>query len=256
MKPISPSKLAAQAAGLSCSGMHAALTHGQCVMCGLEYSVGDKIVPFLPPKSFMDYSALRNQGGSHICGWCNTVWSKVFSQNYLKTVICSEGIFPASSNDHIAYWLLNPPEGQWLFLQSSQKVHHITFRTPINYSRDVYQIRMGENLVTIRRNMLIEGTQAAKELTEVANQIRYASGKRGTALKSPFVSLSRDFDALSHGALRHDLITKANEMPSLQTHVKTITRLTAGELWALTAVLYALNPHRPEVIPCLTTLEN
>jgi CRISPR type IV-associated protein Csf1 len=244
--PISPSQIAAKAARLAPSGMFRAPAPGLCAMCGTHYEHGESVSPAVLPETFTDYSALRNQGGDHICGWCTAVMNRDFSQTHLKSVICAEGVFSAASNDHIAYWLMNPPAGAWLFVQGDQKVQHIIFRTPVNHSQDVFQVRLGETVVTIRRAMLAQGKEAANALAAVANDIRFRDGKRGAALKSPFVSLSRDFDALSQGVLRRELLVEAQEKPEVKRLVNIIQKLTAGELWGLTAVLYATNPHRPE----------
>lgn len=253
MKPISPSQIAVLAAGLTPIGLVNAKQAGLCVMCGVAHDVGESVVPFVPPDTFTDYASLRNPGGTHMCSWCNAAWRNEFSQKYLKTVICERGVFSAASNDNIAYWLLNPPDGEWLFLQGDQKVQHLAFRAPINRSKAVYQIQKGDLIVTIRKAMLVAGAEAAKSLANVATQIRGRTDKRAAPVKSPFVSLSRDFDSLSQGLIKNELLTEAKCNPQVAQWIQTIGSLTAGELWGLTAVLYAKNDNvNPEPQPKLT----
>ncbi|RQZ31660.1 hypothetical protein DIE14_01745 [Burkholderia sp. Bp9017] len=212
-------------------------------MCGHIYLAGEPVMPFEPDASFTDYGALRSGASRVICGWCAATWNLDFTQRYTKSVICDEGVFPAASNEHIAYWLLNPPEGQWLFLQSDQKRQHVVWRTPVNVSREVFTVRYGEVLLTVRRKFLEEGTAAARRLAAAATANRKG---RGAALKNPFVRLSRDLTDPAHGAIRGDLYELAGQDAQVKDDIALIHSLTAGEIWGLTATLYAPDPQRPE----------
>lgn len=246
MRVISPSQIAVQAANMTTRGLAKAQTHGRCAMCGTQHQAGADVVPFLPPETFMDYAAMRAPESKEMCVYCDAVWCRDFAQTYLKTIVCDEGVFPAASNDHLAYWLLNPPKGAWLFLQGDQKIQHVVFRAPVNHSQEVYQVRMGDAVLTVRREMLIAGAEAARELSDVATQLRRQTNKKAPALKSPFHSLSRDCDSQTQGQLRIELIKEAQTNQRVASLANTISKLTAGELWGLTSVLYAANPTKPE----------
>lgn len=241
---MSPSELVCKAAKLTPKGLARAPVGGRCAMCGASHVAGEEIVPFEPLATFTDWQALRAPQSRVICRWCHGVWTRDFTQTHLKSIVCADGVFPAASNDHLAYWLLNPPDGPWVFLQGDQKVQHVVWRAPVNLSREVYQIRAGESILTVRRESLQAGAMAAKELADKATELRGA--KRGAPYKSPFVSLSRDRDSPSQGALRPELLRHASSDPLTAKNIATIHSLTAGELWALTSVLYAINPNRPE----------
>ncbi|QMI49807.1 type IV CRISPR-associated protein Csf1 (plasmid) [Burkholderia sp. MBR-1] len=212
-------------------------------MCGYVHAAGDPVSPFAPDSSFTDYGALRAPGSRVMCGWCAATWNLDFTQRYTKAVICSEGVFPAASNEHIAYWLTNPPAGRWLFLQSDQKRQHVVWRAPVNESREVFTVRFGELLLTVRRTHLVEGTVAAKRLAAAATANRKA---KGAALKNPFVRLSRDLADPAHGVLRSDLYEMAEQDPDVKRDIAIIHALTPGELWGLTATLYVADPQRPD----------
>jgi len=231
---LHPSRLAVQAAGRDHTGVMSAQAPGACAMCGQHHAIGDPVTPFVPTDSFTDYPALRAKSSRIICGWCAATCNDIFTQKVLKTVICRDGIFPAASNVHIAYWLLNPPDGPWMWVQGDQKKQHIIWRTPVNTSRDVYQVRNGEQVLTVRRQRLLPAVEAARRLARAAS-----AGRKGAALKSPFVRLSRDLDDPAHGCIRADLHAKALTDDAVATDVRQIQSLTAGELWALTALLYA-----------------
>lgn len=213
-------------------------------MCGFAHGEGDPVGPFEPGNLFTDYGALRGPGSDLACGWCLATWTKPFLQRHAKSVICSEGVFPAASNDHLAYWMLNPPAGEWLFIQSDQKMQHLLWRAPVNNGQEIYTVRFGEKLFTLRPRFLREGADAAKRLAE-----RLSAKRKGAHLKSPFIRLSRDVDTPAHGTLRREAYLLASE-PDAARDIECLHRLTPGELWGLTAVMYATNPNRPA--PSLT----
>lgn len=235
----SPSHIVAKAAGLAPLGTPATKP-GKCALCGYAHQVGDPVADFACGDSFTDFGAMRGAGSPTVCGWCLVTWSADFTQRYTKSIICSDGVFPAASNDHLAYWMLNPPEGEWIFVQSDQKRQHVIWRAAVNRSKDVFVVRYGELQLTIRPAALSTGADAARRLAQFLSV-----GRKGAALKSPFVRLSRDIDDPAHGTLRADLY-KHCEDPDVARDIETIHRLTPGELWGLTAVLYANNPQRPE----------
>jgi len=238
----SPSKVAIQAAGRSPVAVQQAKGHGICAMCGYPHAAGDAVVPFKPgDDSFTDYAALKGPNSDLICGWCAAAWNIDFTQRALKSVMCADGVFSAASNADIAYWLHNPPTGAWLWIMGDQQRQHIVWRATVNVSTEVFQVRQGENNMTIRRKRVFEALDAAKRLAAVASV-----GRKGAPFKSPFVRLSRDLDEPSHGRIRHDLHAKALTDPQVAFDVRLVQSCTPGELWALTAVLYASpNPERP-----------
>ncbi len=256
----SPSKIALQAAGRSHSGTHTATEPGICAMCGTRHNVGDPIAEFVPTDSFTDFAALRHGQSPWQCGWCAGLWNADFTQKALKTVMCSDGVFPAASNAHIAYWINNPPEGEWIWVMGDQKRQHIVWRTTVNSSRDIFQVRLGENLATIRRERVLSAVNAVRRLalaaTNQRNAAQVAKGKKPTsvALKSPFVRLSRDLDEPLHGGIRDDLHRLALTNSEVMEDIRVLQSSTPGELWAMTAIMYAEpSPERPQPYFSATT---
>ncbi|MGF6440143.1 type IV CRISPR-associated protein Csf1 [Paraburkholderia youngii] len=241
MSLISPSRLTIEAAGLSPVSTHKAAHAGICAMCGYPYQAGDPVLAFRPESSFTDYGALRGQGNKAIDGWCAATWTREFTQTHGKAVVSRQGVFKAASNNDIAWWLLNPPEGPWLFVQMDQQVQHLFWRAPVNYSRDVFFIQYGEARLTVRRENLARGADAARRLAIVASE-----GRKGAALKHPFVRLARELDEPLHGLLRPNLYKIANDRVEVGADIDIVAGLTSGELWGLTAVLYATESAVPE----------
>jgi len=241
--PISPSRLFIEAAGLKPAGSLGASGAGVCAMCGSAHKAGDIVAKFKPDDGFTDYVALRGKGSNLICGYCDAAWCKNVLMNYAKCVVCTEGVFPAASNPHLAWWLLNPPKGPWTFFQSNQKQQHLVWRAPVNYSDELFFVRYGELVLSVRPAMLAKGKEAAARLAAVASENR-----KGQAIKSPFARLDRELAQMSHGVIRGDLTQIALERVDVANDIAVINSLTAGEMWGLTAVMYC-TPEKPAVKP-------
>lgn len=239
---ISPSQIAIEAAGLPPVGVVQAKEDGYCAMCGFPHKKGEMVAPFAPTDSFTDYPALRGRTSKVICGWCASTWkwNVEFTQSFLKTVMCKQGVFKAASNLDIAYWLTNPPEGSWIWVMGSQQRQHIVWKATVNTSREIFQVMLDETVMTIRRKKVFEAVDASRRLAAAASV-----GRKGAPLKIPFARLSRDLDDPSHGGIRRDLHTKAITDPAVRADIKIIQSCTPGELWALTALMYAKPADKP-----------
>lgn len=244
MKTLSPSRVALEAAGRKPVGVFKAKCDGDCAFCGHTYLTGDLVMPFAPESSFTDYGSMKRPGSKFLCGWCAGAWHVDFTQKALKTVMCSEGIFQAASNADIAYWLINPPKGNWVWVMGDQKRQHIVWRAVVNTSQEIFQIRQGENNMTVRSKQLFVAVDAARRLSVVASM-----GRKGAALKSPFMRLSRDLDEPVHGMIREDLHRLAQTDVQVKHDIQLLQSCTPGELWAMTALLYAVpSPVKPKAL--------
>lgn len=239
MKLISPSKFAMNACGFKPTGLPA-LTDGQCMMCGFHHEKGDLIVDAPMSESFTNYSSLAAPSSAIICGYCATAGNDVWTRAWMQSVITSDGAFTFSSNNDIAYWLLNPPSTPFIMIKGDQKKQHLLWRTPVNLSREIYQIRLGEKMITIRLKHLIAAKEASLSLSPLL--VAYADrAKKSKSSKTlmPFIRPSREMKDYLGGQLRYDAYVLARENTEAAIYVDTINRCTPGEIWALTAVLYA-----------------
>ena len=243
----SPSEIAVRASGLKAAGVIKAKVAGQCAMCGFSHEKDALIVPFAPGDSFTDFTVLNARHSKVICGWCAQTWKQPdFTQKYTKAVFTKDGVYPAASNAHIAYWLLNPPKGQhWLWTRGDQKRMHIVWRAGVNYSDQVFQIRAGEVNLTIRSHHLRLALESAKDLARMIS-----ANRKGPPFKSPFISLDRDIADMAFSALRTDVLKLAQNDATAADHVAILNACTAGEFWGLSALLYA-SPEKPEPFPAL-----
>ena len=223
---------------------------GVCAMCGFTHEIGDPVVPFAPGGSFTDYTNLLAPESKLICGWCAACWRRDITQTYLRSVVTPEGIFPCASNDHIAYWLTNPPASPFMIFLGDQQQQHVVWRTPVNATGEAIVMRFGERLMVIRPLHLRLATEAARRLAEAITERRAAKRGRGrpAACKNPFVRLSRNLDEQRHGILSEEAFETVDEKEALRPHLEALLSATPGEIWALNATLYAKNPNHPDPV--------
>jgi CRISPR type IV-associated protein Csf1 len=166
-------------------------------------------------------------------------------------VITEDGVYSAASTDNIAYWLQNPPHGRWLFLQGDQKVQHLVWRAPVNYSRDIFLIRAGEAVLTIRRQYLLDAIDASKKLLE-AFKVYHASlpaKLRGQPIHSPmYLAIRRD--SSQHGSLHGRIQRMVDDNPDSEMcgYVDILNNMTMGERWAMAVVTRAKTPGGPVLV--------
>lgn len=239
----------ASSIGIAPTGTEQADHAGECAMCGGHYNKGDVVEPFKPEASFTDYTALAFPQATHICGACKALWRREFMQTYSKVVVSEEGMHMFASNDNQAYWLLEPPKPPFMMLISDQQLMHIVWKTPVSLSRDFYFVRLGEKTFSIRRNLLKDAREAAFLLSDAINKnTKEKAGKKGQEAKfrSPFDRLDRNLENGLHGMISYFTKQLSNEIPELKESVRLLERLTPGELWGLTSILYAKNPTKSE----------
>lgn len=243
MTILSPSRLTVLASGIQPAGSRKSKNECRCAMCGTTIFAGDLIDDFAPGDAFTDYPALAAKSSDVICADCKAIWRQEFLQKYSKSVICDEGVFPFAKMENQAYWLLNPPQSPFIMILSDQQQQHLIWRAPVNLSRDLYQIRFGSALLTIRRLILVEAMEASRYLVELLN-----ATEKKPRTKSPFVRLDWEMSDLRHGRLRDEVLSLPGD--EAQKMVGLLRSLTPGESWALCVLLAGKEPVRPE--PVLT----
>lgn len=238
---ISPTKMLTEYLQIAHEGSQLAKHAGRCVMCGGQYQKGCVVEPFEPAESFTDYADLQHPSGTHICGACNATWRKEFMQAYTKSLVCKDGLFPFYSNNDVSYWLLNPPEPPFMMFISTQQLGHIVWKAPVSLSRDLLVVRFDDKVMQIRRSSLLEGIEAAKEISAALQE------RRGTKkFENPF-NLDRSLERTTHGSLREDVLALRGEDSNLDAAINDLRALNAGERWALPHILNATSKTtRPE----------
>lgn len=225
---ISASRIYCEAAGIKQTGDAVSAHRQSCAMCG---GLIDKDDPCTSGRGLFN-DAFNNksdlvQGATHVCGWCFPLWEKDWLQKYSKTYASREGVFKLASNLDMARFLRFPPAAPFVAIQSTAQQQHLIWRAPVNYQHDVIMLRMGDELLSIRRNFLLDQALPAwRSLCELVDRLD---------MKGLPAPLDRELSRQGMGMVRTDVAEKA-EAVGLSDAVSTLQKQTAGEWWALNVV--------------------
>ena len=215
---LTASMLAVEALGLSPQGMPwESDTPVPCALEGIPLHRGDLLVPWKPGPNFMDeHDTTRSPV---ISGHVAALMGKSTMLKTQRMVFCREGAFPIATDAARAWFFLTPPEPPFVAVIADSMLQHLIWRSPVNWSKDLFTFRHGQALRTVNRPRLIE---ALGVLRDYAGPV--------------FVRLDREGKDLNHGTFRNDV------PPEITRH---LTGLSPGELVAL-ASLAKRNPPTPE----------
>lgn len=249
---ISPSALAIKALGLSAEGTMDCPEETQCAVCGAKIAVGERIDDLALPPSFTNHATLAHPGGKYRCGACTAVMTRKEFQMGLSTALVSAaGYFPIIRKENRAWAFLTPPEPPFAICIQNAQQQHTVWRAPVSLSKDLLLVRVGEQVVRLRRRYLVAARETALMLNDKrAEMLAAEKRQRGRPLgadpESPFLNDWKLQSAVGGRLkgwvpplLKHGYVTPEDLLP--------IEQLNGGEAWALTAVLH-LNPVQPEPI--------
>jgi CRISPR type IV-associated protein Csf1 len=244
---LTSSRLAAVAAGHIPVTTETAMDDGHCTMCAGAIRRGERYMPASFGRSFTDRAYLAAPSSLMLCGHCAAIRDKLFLQTLSSSVVTRDAFYRFASNNDRAWFFLNPPEPPFIAYTTNAQMQHLIWRTPVSWSRDVFHVRYGHNLLTIRHARLLRGLKAARRLVTALNADTTSGKKRKSSytLRSPFSALDRELSTLEHGYLRQQLRQMAATNQDIQLDVALVESLNAGELWALTALLYVESPTQP-----------
>lgn len=251
---ISPSLIAIRALKLEPVGTMTcdAEAGERCAVCGDTLRKGDPIDFLDLPPSFTNHSSLAIPGGEYRCGACTTVMTN--SANFqmgLSTCIASasDGYFPIMKKEHRAWAFLTPPEPPFIIAIQNAQQQHTIWRAPVSISRDILMVRLGEQVLRLRRQKLIAAREAAMRLDAAINAAASSKTGRGRpakspeSIESPFYSDWKGQDARG-GQFKRAAAAQIEAGAISDADINALTTLNSGEVWALTAVLH-LSPARP-----------
>lgn len=238
--PLTSSVIVAKAAGLVPDGIKAK-EPGVCAYCGLEIAVGDLSAPFSPSSAFMDDVTLAARGSAVACGHCSAVMGADALRATGYGVFSESGVMPFRKWADVASALRSPPETQFVAVFATANNQHMAWRAPVNFSRDLFYVRVGLRDLKIRRAILIDAV-------DVCERVAKAFGVEATdrTRAHPFVTLSSDLKDPRHGQLISSLYRpKKDQSPEehavlLIKHradINFLLNLTLGETWALRFLL-------------------
>lgn len=254
---ISPSAIAIDALGIQPEGtMICNAEAGQrCAVCGVTLRTGEPIDTLRLPDSFTNHASLAIPGGEYRCGACTAVMTR--GPNFmmaLATCVASrdDGYLPMMKKEHRAWAFLTPPKPPFIMAVQNAQQQHTVWRAPVSLSRDLFFVRIGEQVVSIRREKLAAAREAAIGV-DAAIRAAGEGAKAGRgrpaktdSVENPFYSDWKYQDATG-GQLKPYVLEAIKQQLIALPDLDALTCLTGGEIWALTAVLH-LTPVRPESV--------
>lgn len=214
---------------------------GHCAFCGTEIRAGDLQVPFAVSGGFMDDLSLASKGSDMTCGWCvHSISAEGLRATGYGVFSLKDGVMPFRKWADVSAALLSPPEGPFVMTFATANNQHVAWRAPVNYSRDMFYVRVGLRDLKIRRHKLFEAVDVC---ARVATAIGRGESK-GRTLPNPFDGLSPDLKDASHASLGYLTASLTKEKyahlkddASFHADLDFLKGLTLGETWALRFVL-------------------
>jgi CRISPR type IV-associated protein Csf1 len=234
---LSSSLVFARALNLAPRGMPSA-HDSACAMCGLVITKGELAAPFKVGHLFTDDLSISCRGAHLMCGYCVALMDKEILQRNSAGGYGADGVKPFRKWGDIAACLMSPPEPPFVMFYATSKSQHMAWRSPINFSKKAFWVRVGLRDLLIRKAVLLQATHACKALTELL----YPDGYR-TDLKTnphPYLSLSSDIKDINHGRINPKigpLILTASATQDQRRALILLRNLSLGESWALRFIL-------------------
>lgn len=244
MTVLTASALYARAARLTPATVGVTTEDSHCAMCAAVLPMGTPANPVTKKTfddSFNNKLDLRARSGRYVCGDCEVLWAKDWLQKYSKTYACDRGVFKLASNEHLAGFFLDPPEPPFCAIFSTKQQQHMIWRTPVSLSRDFLFVRVDDEVVTIRRPVLMQGLAAFHHAERTMKTTALA--RTGRKLQPPAALMSRELATATMGALRTDVIELLRQTGDLWA-IQALHALSIGEWWALNAMRH-FDPEAP-----------
>lgn len=128
---------------------------GCCGICGKPIREGENAEPLEFKKTFVDHYMCANPAGEYICVYCTEIMDRSIFQQKLSTgVFTRDGMYPAAKKIHRAHFLLNPPPPPFSFSIQNGKSQHVVWKAPVNLSREVFVVQLGDLSLTVRHAKL------------------------------------------------------------------------------------------------------
>ncbi|WP_265307626.1 type IV CRISPR-associated protein Csf1 [Verminephrobacter eiseniae] len=236
--PITSSVIVSKALDLEPDGV-AATWHSLCSLCGLEIKPGDLCAPFKVGAGFTDDLSLAARGSGHICGYCSPLLTESGLRRSWRGAFGLDDAKPFRKWVEITNALMNPPKPPFVMVYATASNQHMGWRAPVNYSKDVFRVRVGLRDLLIRRQVVIDAVRACRVLGTAPGMDLTGLTNKET-LPHPFARLSSDLKDIDHGRLSGRLRSKQFIEARGDAEVAAlnfIKCLSLGETWALRFVL-------------------
>lgn len=220
---------------------------GVCALCGCEIKQGDPQVPLSLGDSFMDDLYLAARGSQVVCGWCPITMTADGLKATSHGAFSLEGARPFRKWGDIAASLEDPPKPPFVMVYATANNQHMAWRAPVNWSRDMFYVRVGLRDLKIRRQALLSAAEdcalvaeAIDHLWEEKNPEKSKAAAAKPAKKTmphPFITLSSDLKNVNHGQVKPSAFEAVAGNETAKAALDRLLALTLGETWALRFIL-------------------
>lgn len=133
-----------------------------CWLCG-----GDTKGIGLPTKkrildTFTDHSWARGQGSKSLCSGCSFCLSIREMRNY--SILASPAGLRHPSRQDWREILFTPPEPPFVICLAVSGQKHLTFKAPVNYSREIFTVALEEQMIEVRPEQYSKCLKAVEAL--------------------------------------------------------------------------------------------
>lgn len=220
---------------------------GVCALCGCEIKPGDLQVSLSLGDGFMDDLYLSARGSQVVCGWCPPTMTADGLKVTGHGVFSPEGVRPFRKWGDIAASLQEPPQPPFVMVYATANNQHMAWRAPVNWSRELFYVRVGLRDLKIRRQVLLAAIDDCALVAEAIDRLKEEKTqqnkqpKAGKAVKKtlphPFASLSSDLKDIGHGRFKPVAFEAAAKDELIKAALDRLLNLTLGETWALRFLL-------------------
>lgn len=240
----SPSQIYRKAAGLTSQGAPLGNKSSLvCTMCAGQIEpngMGEFATADTFGAAFNNKLDCHHRHDNVVCGDCLALWNKVFLQEQSKSYATRDGVFKFSGNADVSAFILFPPQSEYVAIFSTRQQQHMIWRSPVCLDPDYMQVRADDEIMTIRRLLVLDAVRAMKVVSERSAAI----GIKGVAAR-----MELKLAAPAMGAIRENIaLAVSKDSEAGANAVATLRKLRMGEWWALGA-LRGVDLDKPETFP-------
>ncbi len=223
------SQLFRRAAGVKPQGS-AAARDCSCIMCGARLKEGDAVNPIENDtfgESFNNKLDMHEKGDV-VCGDCAALWQRDFLMKYSKTYATQDGVYKLASNEDIQAFILQPPQTPFVAVYNTRQQQHMIWRTPVCLSSDVLIVRLDDELLHIRRALLIKAVGAWQRTLAAMKELGF---------KGMPAYPERTLSSRATGSIREDVAERLSKhSEACAQDIATLKALRVGEWWGMCAI--------------------
>lgn len=223
------SQLFRRAAGIEPQGSPAP-KDCKCAMCAAQLKAGDPVNPIDKDtfgESFNNKLDIH-EAGDVLCGDCAALWQRDFLMKYSKTYATESGVFKLASNEDIQAFIFTPPRPPFVAVYNTRQQQHMIWRTPLCLSTDVLIVRLDDEILHIRRELVVRAVGAWQ---------RTLARMKELGFKGMPAYPERTLSSRSTGSIREDIAERLSvDSEAGARDIETLKSLRVGEWWAMCAI--------------------